>query len=242
MTITVDPAARRRSRASGLFGRAASRDAGGGAPAASPGPVAERLPAVGRRRRPVQAMAGALVLLVCAYVGAQLALRGQPTREVVTLVRPVVAGQALTAGDLGMTRLSGGGVRAFDRSGLVGLVGRRTAVALPAGTLLSNGVLTDAAVPGPGQQVLAMALKAGAFPPGLAPGRAVGVLQVGSATGGPALASLVLAGRARVVAVQTDPGSGVTVVSLALDNARVLDVARAAAAGAVTLSMLPTGL
>lgn len=235
MTITVEPVRRSRSGAIGLFGRAARRET----PA---GPVAaERLPVVGRRRRPAHAMAGAFVLLVCAYVGAQLALHGQPTRELVTLARPVAAGQVLTAADLGTTRLSGGGLRAFDRSSLAALVGRRTAVTLPAGTLLSNAVLTDATVPAPGQQVLAMALKAGAFPPGLESGQAVGVLQVPSTAVGTGLASLVLAGRARVVAVQADAGSGVTVVSLALDNARVLDVARAAAAGAVTLSLLPTG-
>ena len=236
MTITVEPGERSRSGATGLFGRTARR---GEAPAAPM--VAERLPVVRRRRRPAHAMAGAFVLLICAYVGAQFALHGQPTAELVTVVRPVAAGQALTAADLGTTHLSGGGVHGFAGSTIDALVGRRTAVSLPAGTLLSNALLTDATSPGPGQQVLAMALRAGAYPPGLQPGQAVGVLQVPSTAAGTGMASLVLAGRARVVAVQADAGSGVTVVSLALDNARVLDVARAAAAGAVTLSLLPTG-
>lgn len=206
-----------------------------------PAPLADRLPNSGRRRHPVQVTAGALLLLVCAVVGAQLALHGQPRSEVVTLVRPVAAGQALTAADLGTTRLSGGGVHAFDRSTMRALVGRRSAVSLPAGSLLSSALLVDASVPGPGQQVLGMALKAGAFPPGLEAGQAVGVLQVPPGAGGSGFAPAVLAGRARVVSVRTDPGSGVTVVSLALDNARVLDVARAAAAGAVVLTALPTG-
>jgi hypothetical protein len=233
MSITTERTDLDGRRVGSWLSRSERRSGGAGSGAA------ERLPVARRRRRPVPAAAGALLLLVCAYVGAQLALHGQPETELVTLVRRVPAGQALTAADLGTTRLSGGGVHGFAASSLQALVGRRTAVNLPAGTLLSNAVLTDAAVPAPGQQVLALALKPGAFPPGLQPGQAVGVLQV-PAPNSTSLAPQVLAGRARVVSVDADSGSGVTVVSLALDNARVLDVAHAAAAGAVALSLLPT--
>jgi hypothetical protein len=232
LTITAERADQ--ARASGWFSRTDRRGGGVGNGAA------ERLPVARRRRRPIPTAAGALLLLVCAYVGAQLALHGQPDTELVTLTRPVPAGQALTVADLGTTHLSGGGLHGFAPSALQALVGRRTAVSLPAGSLLSNALLTDAALPAPGQQVLALALKPGAFPPGLRPGQAVGVLQVPAASSSGSLTPQVLAGRARVVAVDTDSGSGVTVVSLALDNGRVLDVARAGAAGAVTLSLLPT--
>ena len=233
MTLTAERSDLSRARARSWLGRSDRHAAGAGSG------TPERLPIARRRRRPIPAAAGALLLLVCAYVGAQLALHGQPKAELVTLVRPVPAGQALTAADLGTTHLSGGGVHGFAPSSIQALLGRRTAVSLPAGTLLSNALLTDATVPAPGQQVLALALKPGAFPPGLQPGQAVGVLQVPATASSTTLISEVLAGRARGVSGDTDSGSGLTVVSLALDNARVLDVARAAAAGAVTLSLLP---
>ena len=215
-----------------------------GTPGRLPGPVngappGDRLPRAPRRRRPVPAISGALILLVSAVVGGQLALHKQPEATMVVLARPVSAGHVLAAADLSSTKMSAGTVHAFASTDAGQLVGRRVAVSLPAGTLLSDALLSGADAPGPGQQVVAVALKPGAFPPALEVGRDVSVLQVPAAGGTGDRSATVLVERARVVGIEPDTASGISVLSLAIDAAAVLPVARASAAGAVSVSLLP---
>src|SRR5260221_6839132 len=62
----------------------------------------DRLPIARRPRRPVAVAAGVLVLVASAALGGALTLRGNKTTAVLTLARPVTAGQALTVDDLGV--------------------------------------------------------------------------------------------------------------------------------------------
>ena len=188
------------------------------------------------------AVAGGVALLIAsAALGGALALQGHRTFAVLTLARPVAAGQTLTADDLSVAHLSGTGVHGISASAANELVGETAQENLPAGTLLTSAMVSTVSVPGVGQQVVAVAVKAGAFPPDLAAGRAVSVLQVSPANGGGGAAPSVLVPSARVLLVQPDPATGVTVVSLVVDAARALSVAQASASGAVSLSLLPAG-
>jgi hypothetical protein len=201
----------------------------------------DRLPVARRPRRPVAIAAGVLVLAASSALGGALALRGDKTAAVLTLARPVTAGQTLTADDLAVAHLSGSGVHGIASSYANALVGETAQANLPAGTLLTAPMLSPSSVPGTGQQVVAVALKPGAFPPELAAGRSVSVLQVSPANGGSGLAPTVLVPSARVLNVQPDSSTAVTVVSLVVDASRALAVAQASASSGVSLSLLPVG-
>lgn len=181
------------------------------------------------------------VLVASAALGGALALQGHKTFAVLTLARPVAAGQALTAADLSVAHLSGTGVHGIAASAANELIGETAQADLPAGTLLTPAMVSSVSVPGAGQQVVAVAVKAGAFPPDLVAGRAVSVLQVSPANGGGGASPTVLVPSAQVLLVQPDPATGVTVVSLVVDASRALAVAQASATGAVSLSVLPSG-
>lgn len=204
-----------------------------------PAELPDRLPVPRRRRRPLSAAAGALLLIVCVVVGGALATGGQDGTTALTLARPVQAGTPLTAADLVSTRLSGNGVHAFAGSAAPELVGRTLLVSAPAGTLLSNALLATPSTPTGGQLVVAAALKAGAFPPALQVGQWVSMLHV-PAGSDPASTTGLLVPRARVVDIRTDRTTGVTVVSLLIDQAHALPVARAAAGNALILALLPS--
>ena len=194
-----------------------------------------------RPRRPLAIVAGVLLLAVSAAVGGALAVQGEHRVAVLTLARSVSAGQTLTADDLAVAHLSGSGVHGIASSYASELVGETAEANLPAGTLLTVQMLSRSSLPGAGQQLVAVALKPGAFPPSLEPGRSVSVLQVTPAGGGGSGSPTVLVQAARVVQVEPDPATGVTVVSIVVDGSRALAVAQASAAGAVSLSLLPVG-
>ena len=200
--------------------------------------VRDRLPVPRRPRRPLAVTAGVLVLAASAALGGTLALGNGKTVSVLTLARPVTAGVALTAADLSVAQLSGSGVHAIAAADANRVIGETTQADLPAGTLLTTSMLSASTSPSSGQQVVAVAVKPGAFPPELAAGGLVSVLQVAPANGG-GLAPTVLVPSARVLRVEPDAQSGVTVVSLVVNDSRALAVAQASASGAVSLTLLP---
>jgi hypothetical protein len=120
------------------------------------------------------------------------------------------------------------------------VVGRHAATRLPAGTLLTQSMLTETFAPGPGQALVAVALKAGEMParPLMAGDHVLAVTGVDS-TGdaaasngaGPTLPVVVAD-----VGQQTPDGTLVVDVVVASSNAASL--AREAAAGRVALVLL----
>ena len=208
---------------------------------ASTGRAEARLPVPRRPRRPLAVAAGTLVLLASAALGGAAATRGDHAVAVLTLARPVAAGHALSAADLRVAHISGSGVHGIAASYAGQLAGQTALSNLPAGTLLTPQMLSAASVPRAGQEVVAVAVKAGAFPPDLSPGRAVAVQRVAPADGGTPLPPAVLVPEAMVLHVERDPATGVTVVSLVVDAGRALDVSQASASGAVSLALLPAG-
>jgi len=156
-----------------------------------PGDAAPIRPPSGRRdRRAVTLVAS--IALVAASVAAFTSLYGSADRKTpaVVLVRPVAQGDVLTGADLGEVDVAvapGVGVLPFGDVGAV--VGRRAATALPAGSLLSTADLSDGPAIAPGDAVVGLALKDGAYP---ASGLSAGdqVLVVETAAPGASVGSL----------------------------------------------------
>lgn len=161
---------------SGSGVRAARNGSGVWAGAAVPGPGL--VPGRRRRWRPARVWAGVVVMVVCAAVFV-VAARGSDDRvSVLAVARPVQAGQVVGRADLSEVWLRGdrvpGVVPASDARQVVGRV---AVVPLVPGALLSRGqVGEDARFPPAGRSLVAVLVKDGAAPSGLAPGQRVAVV------------------------------------------------------------------
>ena len=203
---------------------------------------AERLPRPGRPRRPGLLALGLLLVVGSATVTGGLLARSGATVPVLTLARPVAAGQRLAATDLGVARLGGSGLHAVRDTERNRVVGMTAVASLPAGTLLTGPMVTARPVPGPGEALVGLELKAGALPGAeVAAGRHVSVFRLppaaGTGAGDPAGSALVPS--ALVVSVRTEPTTGAVLISLVVPVDRALPVTAAGASGLAALAVLP---
>ena len=217
---------------------------------AAPGPPRppERLPKPAPRRRPGLAALAVMLVVGCSAVSASLVFASGDTTAVLTVVRAVPVGQALTAADLGTADISGSGVTAIAAATRDKIVGLTAAVDLVPGSLLTDGMVTREAVPGPGQAVVGLSLKPGLLPDAeLRAGTTVMLVRLAAPTGTPASAdverngSKVLVPRARVLSETSDPTTGGRLVSLLVERSMAAEVSRAAAAGTVALVVIGPG-
>jgi hypothetical protein len=220
----------------------ASRQAANGR-AAAPTPSAPR----GRRRNWALAVIGGLVVVICAIGFAAGWAHAGDRQPVLALVRPVAAGQVLTAADLTVVRAGvSGPVSLVPASQEPGVLGHPVAVPLPAGALLAPG---DVGLPvlGAGQQELGVALKPGQYPPDLSAGQTVNVLSTpapsaaGSSSSSSSPGAALPVGQAVVLAVDPSATAGVTVVELRLSQNAAPQVAAVAATGQISLAMITAG-
>lgn len=183
----------------------------------------------GGRARVPYLLVGVLLVVGCTAVvlATVVTVGGRSTGLV--LARPVVAGQLLAPADVRSVSLSADpGLDLLDSSG--GVVGRRVAYSLPAGTVLTRGVLGAAKVPPAGLGVVAVAAAPGQFPPDLTAGTPVSIIQVTDST-----SSGLPAG-----AGGSWPGVVTQVARTATDQTTVITV-QLPAAGARQVAAIPAG-
>jgi Flp pilus assembly protein CpaB len=181
-----------------------------------------------------------------AFVDASLHLGGR--EEVLVVAQPVAAGQVLTSSDLRTARMStGSGLDVVLSGDEATVIGRRVAVPLVAGSLLTAGEVGSAPAVGSGSEVVAVGLKAGAYPPELAPGDRVEVVPVtsgssssGSSTGSVTSGSPVAATVLSVAAAPADSDTP-TVFSLQVSTGDADEVAALAAGGQASLVEVGAG-
>ncbi|MEO3779361.1 SAF domain-containing protein [Micromonospora sp. B11E3] len=124
-------------------------------------------PRVVRQRRVRPGLLGLAVLLIAlGGLGAAFAVTSvRATGSYLAVARPVEVGRTLGADDLVAVQVAGGqGLRPVPAGRLKDVVGKRAAVALTPGTLLTLGQLTDDPLLGPGQQQIALDLGHGQVP------------------------------------------------------------------------------
>jgi hypothetical protein len=206
------------------------------------GAVPGRGPVLRRRVSPVRVLLAVLLVLGFALAGAVVADRVDTRLPVLATAHAISAGQVITDTDLTVVRVAADGtlstVPATARSTVVG---KTAAVPLVAGSVLSPAQLGAAAWPPQGQALVAVAVKPGRLPSGLAAGSHVLVLVVPTSTNaGTDSAPRVVQAEAAVWSLEQAPDqSGDTAVSLLLAEADARRVA--AAVGDVTLVALGVG-
>ncbi|WP_158851166.1 SAF domain-containing protein [Saccharothrix deserti] len=206
-------------------------------------PPASRLRTAGRRRSVPYLLLGVLLVLACVGGFVLISLNSGDRQAVLALARDVSVGQVLTAQDLRQVNVAvdpGVAVVGADQAATV--VGRPMATSLSAGALITPNSVGGAAVPADGQAIAALALKAGQFPPEVAPGTRVSVVfvpgQAGTVSSPPSDGGTVWP--AVVTSVIVPPNEQTTVVSVQLAESAARQVA-AVPAGQLSIVMLSTG-
>ena len=186
---------------------------------------------------------GVLLVVGCALGFADASLSLASHEDVLVVAQPLAAGQVLSSSDLRAVRVSTGtGLDVVPVGSEASVVGRPAAVPLVAGALLTQGEVGAAPPTSAGADLVAVALKAGLFPPDLAPGDRVQVVPVVTSASSTATApgSPV---NATVLGVEAAPAASntATVFSLQVAKTDADAVASIAAAGEVSLVQLGWG-
>lgn len=205
-----------------------------------------------RRRQLPWAAVGVVLIVGCALTFAAVSLRTSPARLVLVAARALPAGHVLSAADLQTAPLDGQAVLSLPAAAQATVLGRPLAVPLLAGSLLTPTEVGRAAGVSAGQAVVALALKAGQYPPMLSPGDQVQIVDT-TAAGGTTTGTSPAAGRgvgsaagpvaATVLAVDIPPaGSAFAVVaSLQVSGSRAAGVASLGASGQGSVVLLAPG-
>jgi hypothetical protein len=186
---------------------------------------------------------GVLLVIGGALAFADASLHLGSREEVLVVSEPLAAGQVITSSDLETVRVSTGtGLQVVPAVEEASVVGSPVAVPLVAGSLLTRAELGSTAPVASGSDVVAVGLKAGQYPPDLAPGDRVQVVPVTS----PSSSSLTPAGSpvsATVLAVDVASveSDSPTVFSLQVSKRDADEVAALAAANEASLIQVASG-
>jgi hypothetical protein len=199
----------------------------------------------GRHHQLPLVVLGVLLVLGCALAFTDASLHLGSREEVLVVAQPVSAGQVITAGDLRAARIStGSGLDVILVGDESSVIGRRAAVPLVAGSLLTGTEVGNAPPVGSGSDVVAVGLKAGAYPPDLAPGDRVQIVPVTSTSDGSS-ASVRSGSPVGAIVLAVEPASAdsnsPTVFSLQVSTSNSGEVASLAAAGQASLIEVGAG-
>lgn len=231
-----------------------------------------RLPLIPTGRKPLMIALSALLVFGSIAGFATAYSSGLHKESVLMVTQDIQKGQPITAGDLGSVSASiSGGVHPIPVSEAAILSGRRAAVTVPAGSLLTMADTTAAPPIAHGDAVVGIALKVGQLPSnGVEPGDQVMIVETGAlgsptvsvATGSASQSTEpssgnsggVLDARASVFEVESAVSTGLSssnggtasgsaagaeLVSVEVPDSIAPEVSGAAAAGQVTLVLLP---
>jgi hypothetical protein len=213
-----------------------------------------------RQRRPSWIAAGAALVALAVLANVYLFKTSGHRVLVVRVARNVPVGQQLVRADLDTSSVAvGPGVQVIPGRQLGEVVGRRAAVDLRSGTLLTASQVTAQLTPQPGQALVTVAVKPGQLPPGgLAPGSQIRIVSTpgsqvqgqaqgqgqgadGAATNPGAGAASAKDVSAAVDAVGGPDTDGTMTVSLLVADTDANAVAREASAGQIALVITARG-
>jgi hypothetical protein len=204
-------------------------------PAISPA----RLRELPRRRRPAMIALAAALIGAGILASAVLYQRADHQVPVLLVKQEVPAGSVITASDIGTTTIAAGpGLQVIPARQEAQVIGLVAATSLQPGTLLAASELTSRLAPGPGQELVPVALKPSQLPAsGLAPGdQVLAVPTPGSGSSSTAAPALTAPIPAVVEAVNANTDSdGFDVVDLLVASGNGPALAQQAASDQIAL-------
>jgi hypothetical protein len=225
-----------------------------------------RLPVTSGSRRPLVAIVSALLVFTSIAVFASVYSSANHQTPSLIVVQTIQEGQRISGTDLGQASVAiSAGVSPIPVASAPLLAGKRAAVTIPAGSLLTLADVAGSAPIAAGEAVVGMALKDGEYPSaGVESGDQVMIVQSAS-PGAPATATATDSGSGSGSGSQDGGGSatGVLVpqatvfdvgppsanssdgasllVSVEVSTTLAAEVSTAASAGEVSLVLLPQG-
>ena len=191
------------------------------------------------RRRPSMVAGSVAALTVGALVGGWAFVSLSESQSVVAVRSTVHRGQVIAREDLITVQIGvDPALKPVPAAGLDDLVGKRAALDLAAGGLLTAGEVTVVTIPAPGQTVVGINLPAGQMPAmDLQPGDRVRIVSTpGSGGEAPATGSVPAEVTATVVSVQQrSDTTAASVVNVSVLSQAAASLAAQAATGKVAL-------
>ena len=192
------------------------------------------------RPRPSLLVVG-LVLVLASVVGVGALIHSVSGEHgILVMSQTVPAGEVITAGDLQVVNVSQdmGGLNVIDSSEEDAVVGRPAATTLYDGTPLAVSELGPVQLPS-GDSVMAVNAKLGSYPPSIAAGDEVEVIDVQNASVSTSSPAPVVTAPVDAAVVAVDDVDGV--ISLQLPSAQATTLAAAAASGNLVLLLVSGG-
>jgi len=191
---------------------------------------------------------GALLIVGMALAIFAIFNHANAHHQVLAVKHKVTAGQTLSAGDLKLVTVSAdtGDFQFIDQTDESKVVGRQVAVTIPADAPLLQQEL-GATAPASGTATLGILCKPGQYPPRLAAGDHVQVIDNGAAAAGnggagaPVISSGPISAVVTAVDAPADTSTTGEVVTLQVASPDATAVARSAAAGRATLVLVSPG-
>ena len=213
-----------------------------------PEPFMPRLSAAPRRRSTVAIIVAVLAVAGGALAGVVAYKAGSGRQSVLAASREIAAGHVLQPSDLRIVDVStDGGLSLVLASDEDSVIGRPVGVPIAAGSPLTSGDLAPVPAAGPGEALVGVLCKAGQYPPSIAPGDTVEVID-DAATGSGASAVVPVqpqgaALEATVISVDapTDTATVGTVITLRMSADAAPTVSREATAGRISLIVVHPG-
>lgn len=237
--MSIDPALRRRGAAARGPDTSAGARPGMDLPAA-PAPPAPALPAPARlkeRRRPLLIAAMAALVCLGGLVSAYAYESTSDTENVVAVRESVARGEVIEAADLMTVQV--GLDPALDPlagSELDELIGRRAAVDLSAGSLVTAESISDEVIPAEGQSIVGVSLTSAMMPSEpIYAGDSVRIVSTPGEAGEIREGTTPVTVEATVIGVRAVAETGETVVDVAVDESQAADLASRAATRKVAL-------
>lgn len=213
-------------------------------PGAHVGPGTATAPPLRQRRNPRLAALGAVIITIGGLLGGWLFTQGGQTEPVVALKDAVVAGERISAEQVGTTQIPAGtGLNTIPGADIDSLIGKYANASLPAGALLSPESVQDELFPPSGKSVVGVALKASQMPArGLLPGDTVRLVVTSAAGAAASTGEEQPPGTtwaATVMTVGTPSDDGTMTTDFVLDTSASSSLAAAAGAGNVAVILDP---
>jgi hypothetical protein len=210
------------------------------APWTEPAGRSGRMPSAPRERKP--ALFALAILLVALGAGAAglIVVRADARVQAIEIVQRVSQNAQIPAGSMEEVGITAGSDVSYVPWSQAAQVEKYfAATTIPAGTLLTNNMVSASAGHTANQDMVGLSLKAGQLPAGLEPGEKVEAFAIGSACG--VTAGSVLTESAQVTGViGSATASGTTAsVTVAVQPADAAALTCAASNGNVGLALLP---
>jgi hypothetical protein len=192
------------------------------------------------RPRPSLLVVG-LVLVLASVVGVGALIHSASGEQgILVMSQTVQAGQVISTGDLEVVNVSEdmGGLTVIDSSEEQAVVGRPAATTLYSGTPLVVSELGPVQLP-TGESVMAINAKLGSYPPSIAAGDEVELIDDQTASTSTSSGAPVVTGPVSAAVVAVDDEDGV--ISLQLPSNQAMALAPAAASGNLVLLLVSGG-